>query len=198
MQPDLAKVARLGHQALVIEEQPEAVGRVVTLGPDLLMGEKGDIRIGIAKDRNQVLAHGASQPAAVTIPEFHCIGQPSNGVTERAHRNLHQHLAISGRIVMDEGRLARMLDLDAIARVVTPLAADASGTQLRLDQDQSAVQVGQFDLPGTIAFRHRHPETVIEIEPNAVRAMLGWPRRRRWIRALYRPRGRGALRDSPW
>ena len=77
MQPDLAKVARLTGRVPVIEKKSDAVGGVVTLGLDLFMREKRNIGIGIAKNRNQILAQGAGQAAAVALLEFIGVGEPS-------------------------------------------------------------------------------------------------------------------------
>ena len=70
MQPDETEVARLVHTVLVVEEQPHAVGRVVTLGLDLLVSEEGDVRISVAKQRDQPLGHAAGELAAMLLLEL--------------------------------------------------------------------------------------------------------------------------------
>src|SRR5258708_20157269 len=49
MQPDVTEVRRLIHEVLVVEEQPDAVCRIIVFGLDLLVGEEGDVRICIPK-----------------------------------------------------------------------------------------------------------------------------------------------------
>ena len=54
VQPDMTEVARLIDAVLVVEEQPHAVGGVIALGLDLLVGDEGDVGIGVAKQRDQL------------------------------------------------------------------------------------------------------------------------------------------------
>src|SRR5258708_25136684 len=49
MQPDVTEVRGLIHEVLVVEEQPDAVCRIIAFGLDLLMGEEGDVRVCIPK-----------------------------------------------------------------------------------------------------------------------------------------------------
>ena len=49
MKTDVAKVARLIDKLLIVEEKPKAIGRVIALGFDLIVGKESDLRIGGAK-----------------------------------------------------------------------------------------------------------------------------------------------------
>ena len=57
MQPDVTEVGRLEHEILVVEEQAHRVGGVIAFRLDLLVREEGDVRIGIAEQRDQPLGH---------------------------------------------------------------------------------------------------------------------------------------------
>ena len=127
MQADVAEVAGLMQTVLVVEEQPHTVGGVVLFRLDLLVGEEGDVRIGVAEQRNEFVRHPAGEPAVVALLELHRVGKPAECVAERADRELDQHLAVRGRIIVDENALAILPRLDAEADVVALGAVDAAG-----------------------------------------------------------------------
>ena len=116
---------------LVVEEQPHAVGGVITLGLDLLVGDEGDVRIGVAEQRDELFRHGAGEPAAVAFLELHRIGKPAERVAQRADRELDQHVAVRGRVIVDKDALAVLPDLDAEAHVIALAAVDATGLASR-------------------------------------------------------------------
>ena len=87
-------------KSLSSKNRPDAVGGIIALGLDLLVRQKGDVRIGVAKQRDQLLPHAAGQPAAVALLELHRIGKPAHGVAERADRELDQDLAVCRRIIV--------------------------------------------------------------------------------------------------
>jgi hypothetical protein len=135
VQPDVAKIAGLVDKILVVKKQADAVGRVISLRLDLLMGEEGDFGIGAAEQRNDLVAHGAGEIAAMEFLELDGIGVPTHGVAERTYRELDQHLAARGGIVVDEQSLPVLPDLDAESYEVTLGAVDASRLDLGLEQD---------------------------------------------------------------
>ena len=131
--------------------------------------------------------------------ELHGIGKPANRVAERVDREPDQHVAAGGGIVVDEQAFAVLPDLDAEADKVALGAVDASSFQFGLEQDVSGVEIGQADVPGMIALRHRDPAAVIEIVAQAFGAFLGRNIRRRPIGACALRRSslrRRRLRDE--
>src|SRR5262249_42058216 len=63
MQADMAEVARLVDEFLIVEEQADAVCCVVALDLDLFGGHECDVRIGIPEQRYELVAHEAGEPA---------------------------------------------------------------------------------------------------------------------------------------
>ena len=96
MQPDKAKIAGLAYAILVVEEQANAVAGIIPLGLDLSVRDEGDVGIGVAKERDELLAHGAGETAVVSFLELHRIGKPTQRVANCANRKLNQHLAVGG------------------------------------------------------------------------------------------------------
>src|SRR5580704_10330068 len=94
---------------------------------------------------------------------------------------------------MYECTFALLRDFNAKTRIVALGAPDSSDAQLGLEHNSSAIQIAQPDFPGTVAFRYRHSETVIEIKSNAPGALLGGTRCRGRIFALH---GRRRCRGS--
>src|SRR5207248_927252 len=91
MQPDMAEVAGLKDAVLVVEEQADAVSRVIEFGRDLLVRDKPDIGIAGAEQRYQALGHRTGYLALVLFPELHRIGKPAERVAEGADRELDQY-----------------------------------------------------------------------------------------------------------
>ena len=147
MQPDVTEVGRLEHEILVVEEQAHRIGSVVAFPLDLLVREEGDIRIGIAEQRDQPLGHAAGEPAAVLLLELHRIGEPADGVAERADRELDQHLAVGRRVFVREHALALLPGLDPEAHVVALGAVDAAALELGLEQDIAGVEIAEPHPP---------------------------------------------------
>src|SRR5258707_5989182 len=98
----MAKVARLEHEILIVEEQSDAVGCVITLGLHFLVGEEDNVGVGAAKQRDQLFPYRASQFAAVELLELHGIGKPANRIPEGSDRELDQHFAVVGRKIVTE------------------------------------------------------------------------------------------------
>jgi hypothetical protein len=158
---------------LVVEEQADIVGRIIALRVDLLVGEKRNLRIGVAKQRDQRLRHRHAEAAAVDALEFRRIGEPAHAVAERADRQLDQHLLVAAVVVVRENQTVGGKRLDAHPDVVAFGAADLSFLDGRLIEDIAGVDVGQPDPPRPFAIRHDHPRAEIEIEAQSVRAALG-------------------------
>ena len=152
------------------------------------MGDEGDVRIGVAKQRDELLAHGAGQPAAVLLLELHRIGKPADRVAERADRELDQHLAVGRRIVVGEDAFVLLPDLEAEAHEVALGAVDPAGLELGLEQDVAGVEIAQAHAPRVLALRQDHPAAVVEIEPQPFGPLLRRHLGRRRIRALFRRR----------
>src|SRR5215471_11987228 len=169
MQPDETEVARLVHAILVVEEQAHAVGRVVTLGLDLLVSEEGDVRINVAKQRDQPLGHAAGELAAMLLLELHCIGKPADRVAERADRKLDQHLAAGGGIVVRDELLVLLPHFEPEAHEIALAAVDAPALELGLKKDVPGIKVAQLYPPGMLALREQDPATAVEIETEAPR-----------------------------
>jgi hypothetical protein len=128
----MAEVTRLKHEVLVIEKQPDAVGRIKILGLNLFVGEEIDVGISVTKQRDQFLSHGAGKPAAVKLFEFDRIGKPAHGVTERADRELNQDITILGRIFVAQHRFALLRHLDAKPHEVALGAIDPAAGKFGL------------------------------------------------------------------
>ena len=147
---------------LVVEEQPHAVGGVVAFGLDLLVRQEGDVRIGLAEQRDQPLGQAAGEPAAMALLELHRIGKPAHGVAERADRELNQDFAIGGRIFVAEQAFAVLPNLDA-AHIIALGAVDPPDLDLGLEQDVAGVEIAEAHLPGLFALRQDHAAAVVEI-----------------------------------
>jgi hypothetical protein len=57
VQADQPEVAWLMNPLFVVEEEADVVGRIIALRIDLLVGEKLDFRIGVAKQQDHELGH---------------------------------------------------------------------------------------------------------------------------------------------
>src|SRR5690348_5112747 len=150
VQPDEAKIAGLKDASLVIEEEPDVVGGVVLPGIDLFMGKEADLRVSVSKKGDETLGHGTAQTAPVLLLEFDGVGEPSNRVPQSAHRELHQHVLASSRIVVPKYRLCRALrkpNLDPTSQVVALGTVDASCANVRLIQSVPTIEIAQPETP---------------------------------------------------
>ena len=63
----------------------------------------------------------------MALLELHRVRKPAECVAKRAERELNQHLAVRGQIIVDKNALAILPRLDAEAHIVTLAAVHASG-----------------------------------------------------------------------
>src|SRR5258708_1299756 len=127
----MAKVARLEHEALIVETQSDAVGCVVTLGRHFFADEEGDVRLAASKRRDQLLPVRAGQFAAVEFLELPGKGNPANRTPECSHRELDQRFAVFGGEIGAEHRFGLLLDLNSKTHEITFGAVDAATAELR-------------------------------------------------------------------
>src|SRR5216684_3190253 len=106
--------------------------------------------------------------------EFDRIGKPAQRIPKRADRKLDQYLPIFRRIVVEENVLAFCRHFDAEPHEITFRAVDSAGLDLRLEQDIARVEVAQAYAPRVFSLGQDHPAAVIEIELDALLALLGW------------------------
>ena len=157
----------------VVEKKTDVVGRIIALGVDLLVGEKLDLRIGVAKQRDQGLRHRHAQAAAVCALELRRIGEPAHAVPQRADRQLDQHLLVAAVVIVGEDEAIADERLDAHPDVVALGAADPALRDGRLVQDVAGVEIGKPDAPGASALRHDDARAKVKIETQSVGARLG-------------------------
>ena len=99
--------------------------------------------------------------------EFDRVGKPAERVAKRADREVHQHLAIRGRIFVHEDALALLPDLQPKAHIIALGAVDASGLELGLEQDVAGIEIAQSHAPGMLGFRQHDAAAIVEIEQEA-------------------------------
>src|SRR5262249_7444495 len=127
VQSDMAEIAGLMNAGIIVEVQADIVGGVITLRLDLLVGDEGDIGIGRAKQRDELLTHRAGEPAPVPLLELHQIGNPAERVAEGTDRYLDEHLLASRGIVMAEYGPPFLSDFEAETNEITLSAVHSSG-----------------------------------------------------------------------
>ena len=186
MQANQPEIARLLHALPVIEEQSHIVGGIVALRLHLLVVDEGDVGVRVAEQRNEPFGHRNGQAATVIFLEAHGVGKPAERVTERAHRQLHQHVAVGGRIIVLEDLLLALPDLDPDAHEVALAAVHPAGLDLRLEQDVVGVDVAQPDAAELACVLDADTAAVVEVERDA----LGTLQQRLRRRCRERPLGR--------
>lgn len=105
--------------------------------------------------------------------ELHRIGKPTQHVTEGIDRQPDQHLAPGGAIVMQEHALALLPGFQAKGYEIALRAVDPSGLDLGLEQDVAGIDIGDAHAPEMAGVREHHPTTVVEIEPQPARTLVG-------------------------
>jgi hypothetical protein len=153
------------------------------------VGDEGDVRIGVTKHRNELLAHRASEPAVVTLLELHCVGEPSDRVADRAHRKLDQHVAVGGRVVVAKQACALGPDIKAEPHEIPFAAVHPAGLDLRLIEDVAGIEIAQAHPPWMLALGQCHSTAVVEIEPDGLGTFLGRDFGRRRVSALVSRQG---------
>src|SRR5215469_5530068 len=141
VQPDMAKITRLVRQLVVVEEQGNAVGGVVALGSNRVVGQERDVRISVAEQWDERLADGAGQPAAMKLLEFHGVGDPTNEIADRANGKLNEHVTAGGRIVMAQHAFALGPDFKPKADEISLGAVYVPGPQVDIEQRVAGIKV---------------------------------------------------------
>ncbi len=154
MQAHEAEVAGLVGAVIIAEEQADVVGRIVFFPLDLVMGDEVDVRVGAAEQRDECLAHGACEFAAVALLELHGVGEPPDDVPEGADGELHQDVAVLGAIVVREQVLAVLPDLDTEPDEITLGAVDATRFQFGVEQAVPGIEVREPHPPRVVALWH--------------------------------------------
>ena len=173
MQPDVTEIARLVDAILIVEEEPDAVGRVELLGFDLFMGHECDVRVTVTKQRDELFPDRAGQLALVLLLEFRRVGKPANGVAKGPNRELDQYLSVGGVIIVTQDLLVLHPRFDAEAHKIAFGAVYTSGFNLGFEEYIAGVDIGQPYPPGMVRRRHDHPTSVVEIEAQTLGAFLG-------------------------
>src|SRR5262249_28275175 len=75
-------------------------------GDSHLTSDEGDVGVSVAQELDELLAHGADEPAAMALLEFYRIGKPAQRITQGFDREADQDLAIGGAIIMHEHAVA--------------------------------------------------------------------------------------------
>src|SRR6266566_4547859 len=168
----MAKVARLEHVILIVEEQANIVGRVIVFGLDLLMREESDFGVGISHEGNDFIAHPAGEAAAVALVELHRVWKPAERIPQGANRELYEHVPVRGGIIMDKNALTILPNFQPETDKIALAAIDPPPSDLGLEQDVAGIKITQPHAPGVFTLRQQHPAPVIEIEAQACRTLL--------------------------
>src|SRR5262249_9204174 len=148
VQPDKAEVAGLLNEVIVVEEQADIVGGVITLRLDLLVGDEGDVGIGRTKQRDELLGHGAGEPTPVPLLELHQIREPAERIAEGTARELHEHFLACRAIVVAEHGPPVLRDFNTETNEIALGAVHPPGFGLDLEQDVAGIEVAEAYLPG--------------------------------------------------
>src|SRR5262245_9407621 len=102
----------------------------------------------IAKQWDELIAHGAGQPTAVPVFEFQRVGEPAQCISKGADRKLDQHLTAGCRIVVTKYLLLFQPDLEPEAHEISLTAIHpSSGLQLSLIQDIAGIEIAKPHAP---------------------------------------------------